>query len=161
MIPLRHIAVALAIATGACAMKDPALAPSAGAPTYVPANATPPMMTVASNEIVGAVWRWQRTQLADGKLVTPTAPDRYTLTFQGGGRVNLRADCNRGSGAYEVNGSAMKMGAAALTKMGCPAGSQDTEFVAELARVASYTVVDNELVLTLGDGGTMRFRAQP
>jgi heat shock protein HslJ len=82
------------------------------------------------------------------------------LAFQGGGRVNLRADCNRGSGAYEVNGNAMKLGAAALTRMGCPPGSQDAEFVAGLARVASYAIVDNELVLTLADGGTMRFRAQ-
>ena len=139
MLPLRPIAVALVIATGACAVQDPALAPSAGAPAYVPANATPPMMTVASNEIVGPVWVWQRTQLADGKLVTPAMPDRYTLTFQGG--------------------SGMKLGAAALTKMGCPAGSQDMEFVAELARVASYGIVNNELTLTLADGGTMRFRA--
>jgi heat shock protein HslJ len=159
MIPLRPIALALGLATGGCAMPDPALAPSAGAPRYVPTNATPPLMTVASNELVGPVWVWQRTQLADGKLVTPAAPDRYTLTFQGGGRVNLRADCNRGGGAYEVNGNAMKLGAAALTKMGCPAGSQDMEFVAALARVASYGIVNNELILTLTDGGTMRFRA--
>lgn len=159
MLPLRPIAVALAITAGACAMQEPALAPSAGAPTYVPANATPPMMAVASNQIVGPVWQWQRTLLADGKLVTPAAPDRYTLAFQGGGRLNVRADCNRGAGAYEVNGNAMKLGAAALTKMGCPAGSQDTEFVAALARVASYGIVDDELVLTLADGGTMRFRA--
>ena len=55
----------------------------------------------------------------------------------------------------------MKLSAAALTKMGCPAGSQDSEFVAALARVASYTVVNGELVLTLGDGATMRFRRQP
>jgi heat shock protein HslJ len=107
------------------------------------------------------VWLWQRTQLADGKLVPPAAPERYTLAFQGGGRVNLRADCNRGAGAYEVNGNAMKLSAAALTKMGCPAGSQDMEFVAELARVASYTIANSELVLTLTDGGTMRFRASP
>jgi hypothetical protein len=33
------------------------------------------------------------------------------------------------------------------------------EFVAELARVASYGIVNNELMLTLADGGTMRFRA--
>ena len=161
MIELRPIAVALALAAGACATQDPALAPSAGAPTYMPANATPPMMTVASNEIVGPVWLWQRTQLVDGKLVTPAAPDRYTLAFQGGGRMNLRADCNRGTSAYEVNGNVMKLSAAALTKMGCPAGSQDAEFIAELGRVASYTVVSNELVLTLTDGGAMRFRAQP
>jgi heat shock protein HslJ len=161
MIPLRPIAVALAIASGACAMQDRALAPSAGAPAYVPANATPPMLTAASNAIVGPVWLWQRTQLADGKLVTPATPDRYTLAFQGGGRMNLRADCNRGAGAYAVNGNAMKIEAPALTKMGCPAGSQDMEFLAELARVASYEIVDNELVLTLTDGGAMRFRAQP
>lgn len=160
MIPLRPVVVALTVAVGACAMQDPALAPAAGAPRYVPANATPPTLAAASNEIVGPVWLWQRTQLADGKLVASTAPDRYSLAFQGGGRVNLRADCNRGSGAYEVNGNAMKMGAAALTKMGCPAGSQDTEFVAAVGRVASYAVVDNELVLTLADGSTMRFRAQ-
>jgi heat shock protein HslJ len=159
MFRLRPLAVAFAIATGACAMQDPALAPSAGAPTYAPANATPPLLAVASNEIVGPAWTWQRTQLADGKLVTPAAPDRYTVAFQGGGRVNLRADCNRGSGAYEVNGNAMKLAAATLTKMGCPPGSQDTEFVAELARVVSYGIVDNELVLTLADGSTMRFRA--
>ena len=159
MIPLRPVAIALSIAAGACAMQDPALAPSAGAPSYQPASATPPLMSVASNEIVGPVWQWQRTQLADGKLVTAAAPDRYTLAFQGGGRMSLRADCNRGAGAYEVNGDAMKLSAAALTKMGCPADSQDREFIAELGRVASYAVVGNELVLTLTDGGTMRFRA--
>lgn len=159
MIPLRPIAAALAIATGACAMQDPDLAPATGAPAYVPANASPPAMSAASNEIVGPVWLWQRTQLADGKIVTAAAADRYTLAFQAGGRVNLRADCNRGSGAYEVNGNAMKVGAAALTRMACPAGSQDTEFVAWLGRAASYAIADNELVLTLADGGTMRFRA--
>jgi len=43
--------------------------------------------------------------------------------------------------------------------MGCPPGTQDTEFVAPLSRVASYAISDGELVLTLGDGGTMRLRA--
>jgi hypothetical protein len=33
--------------------------------------------------------------------------------------------------------------------------------MAELARVASYAIADNELVLTLADGGAMRFRRQP
>ena len=161
MIPLRPIALALAVVAGACAVQDPALAPAAGAPAYGPAGATPPILTTASNEIVGPVWLWQRTQRAGGAVVTAAAPDRYTLAFQGGGRVNLRADCNRGSGAYEVNGAAMKLGTAVLTRMGCPEGSQDGEFMAELARVASYAIADNELVLTLTDGAAMRFRRQP
>jgi heat shock protein HslJ len=157
MIPLRPIALALAVAAGACAMQDPALAPAAGAPAYAPAGAAPPTLSTASNAIVGPVWLWQRTEFAGGKVVTPAAPDRYTLSFQGGGRVNLRADCNRGSGAYEVNGTAMKIGAATLTRMGCPDGSQDSEFTGELARVASYAVADSALVLTLTDGAAMRF----
>ncbi len=49
----------------------------------------------------------------------------------------------------------MKIGAIALTKMGCPDASQDAEFLRELARVASYGIADKALVLTLGEGGTM------
>ena len=73
----------------------------------------------------------------------------------------LRADCNRGSGAYEVSGAAMKLSPVALTKMACPSGSQDTQFVQALSRVTSYAISDKELVLTLSGGGTMTFRAVP
>ena len=68
-----------------------------------------------------------------------------------------RAGAMRG-GAYEVNDTAMKLGAAAITRMGCPPDSQDGEFLRQLARVSRYSVAGGELVLTLGDGGTMRFR---
>ena len=87
---------------------------------------------MASNELVGRVWQWQRSDLPGGKSVAVASPERYTLAFQAGGRVLLRADCNRGSGSYEVNGNAMKMGPAATTKMGCPPDSQDGEFLRQL-----------------------------
>lgn len=156
--PLLCIAVAYA-ATG-CAMRDANLAPGSGAPSYVPANAAPPELSAAANELAGPVWQWQRTQWPDGKSVAAAAPDRYTLKFEGGGRVLLRADCNRGSAPYEISGSAMKMGPAMLTRMGCPPGSQDTEFAGALAGVASYAIGNGELTLTLSGGATMRFRAQ-
>ena len=152
----RVAAIAAAVAVSACAVRDPA--PAAGAPAFVPANAAPPVLDTASNEIVGPVWQWQRTELPGGTSILAAAPERYTLAFQAGGRVLLRADCNRGAGAYEVNDTAMKLGATALTRMGCPPDSQDGEFLRQLARVARYTVAGGELVLTLGDGGTMRFR---
>jgi heat shock protein HslJ len=150
--------VAAAVAVSACTMRDPALAPAAGAPAFVPSNAAPPVIAMASNEIVGPVWQWQRTDLPGGASVVAAAPERYTLAFQGGGRVLLRADCNRGSGGYEVNDNAMKLGAVALTRMGCPPDSQDGEFLRQLERVARYAVAGGELALTLSDGGTMRFR---
>jgi|PlaIllAssembly_1097288.scaffolds.fasta_scaffold31134_2 heat shock protein HslJ len=152
----RIVVIAAAIALSACASRDPA--PAGGAPAFVPSSAAPPVLDMSSNELVGPVWQWQRTDLPGSARVVAAAPDRYTLSFQGGGRVLLRADCNRGSGAYEVNDTTMKLGPAALTRMGCPPDSQDGEFLRQLARVARYTVAGGELVLTLSDGGTMRFR---
>jgi len=155
------VVLAGAIAMCACTMSDPNLAPKSGAPSYVPANAMPPTLSAAANDLGLPTWQWQRTQLADGRTIVASAPERYTLKFEGGGRVVLRADCNRGSGSYEVNGNAMKLGPAALTKMGCPPGTQESEFAQALPRVASYAIDGGELVLTLADGGTMRLRAVP
>jgi heat shock protein HslJ len=118
----------------------------------------PPIVTPASGEIVGPVWQWQRTQLGSAPVVVSAAPDRYTLSFQEGGRVNVRADCNRGSGSYEVNGTQIRFGPIALTRMGCPPGSQDTEFLRSMAQAAAYTMDRGELVLTLSDGASMRFK---
>lgn len=157
--PLRPVLVCvLALAASACTLRDPEMT---RAPSYSPANAAPPTLSVASNELVGPVWHWQGTRAADGRTIRAEAPDRYTLAFQGGGRVFVRADCNRGSGSYEVNGNAMKMGPVALTKMGCPPDSQDGVFTTALARATSYSIAGGELALTLADGGAMRFRAGP
>ncbi len=156
---LAFVALALAFTSTACSMRDANLAPGSGAPAYAPVNAAPPTLSAASNELVGPVWQWQRTLMSDGRSITAATPERYTLTFEGGGRVRLRADCNRGSGTYEINGNAMKMGPAALTRMGCPPGSQDGDFALSLSRVASFAVVDGELALKLVDGATMYFRA--
>ena len=99
-----------------------------------------------------------RLQLGSAPPVVSAAPERYALSFQPGGRVNVRADCNRGGASYEVNGAQMNFGAIALTRMGCPPGSQDTDFLRTLTQVAGYAVVQGELVLTLTDGASMRFR---
>jgi heat shock protein HslJ len=152
------IACALALAAVACQDMPRSGSASAGAPPYVPANAMPPAVSTASSEIVGPVWQWQRTQLGSAPAVVSAAPDRYTLSFQGGGRVNVRADCNRGSSSYEVDGRQMKIGAIALTKMACPAGSQDGEFLRSLVQATNYAMDRDELVLTLADGASMHFR---
>jgi hypothetical protein len=45
--------------------------------------------------------------------------------------------------------------------MACPAGSQDAEFLRSLVQVAGYAIDGGELILTLADGATMRFRPTP
>ena len=152
--------IALAACLCAACMSDPNLSPRSGAPSYSPSSAMPPTLSSAANDLGIPTWQWQRAKV-DGRDVTAAAPDRYTLKFEGGGRVLLRADCNRGSGAYEVSGAAMKLSPVALTKMACPPGSQDTEFVQALSRVTNYAINEKELVLTLSGGGSMSFRAVP
>jgi len=154
----RSALLACVVALAAVACQN---VPQAGhrAPPYVPANAMPPAETVASGEIVGPVWQWQRTQSGSAPVVVSAAPDRYTLSFQDGGRVNVRADCNRGSGSYEINGAQIRFGPIALTRMGCPPGSQDADFLRTLAQASSNAMKKRgELVLTLSDGASMRFK---
>ncbi len=148
--------LAAAFAAGGCAtMPQTGLKP-ADAPSALPANSAPPDITLASNEIVGPTWQWRSTRFPDGRTVEPKAPERYTLIFQPGGRVLLQADCNRGSGGYEVNGPAMRFTPAALTRMACPPGSQDGTFVEQIGRVSAYAVNGGELALALRDGGAMQ-----
>ena len=153
-------AVAAALVLGGC-MSDPNLAKGSGAPSYSPSNAAPPALSAAANELAIPTWQWVRTDAADGRVVNAAAPERYTLKFEGGGRVLVRADCNRGSGSYEVNGGQMKLAPIALTRMGCPPGSQDAEFVQAIGRVSTYAIDSGQLTLRLADGATMRFRATP
>ena len=121
-------------------------------------NAPPPAMAASGDSLLtDTVWAWQGTQMKDGSSVAPDAPERYTLTFLPGGRANVRADCNRGSASYLLDGSQLSFGPVALTKMMCPPGSRDAEFLRGLAAVASQGWSGNELTLNLGDGAVMRF----
>lgn len=152
---------ALALAATGCQNVAQTGPTPATVPAYVPANTLPPVVTAASDALVGPVWQWQRTYLGSAPAVVASAPERYSLSFDGGGRVNVRADCNRGSGSYEVNDTRIKFGAIALTRMACLPASQDTEFLRSLVQAAQYTVDRGELVLTLADGSSMRFRPAP
>ena len=145
------LSCSLAIFVAACQ------APSS-MPAYVPANALPPVVTTASDQIVGTLWQWQDTQTGAAPAVATAAPERYTLSFQPGGRANIRADCNRGSASYDVDNARMNFGAIALTRMMCPAGSQDTEFLRALTQVTGYGIDRGDLVLALSGGASMRFR---
>lgn len=156
MRPFRTILpVALALVLTACT------AAPAGAPVlpgFVDAP-PPPMAAPGDTLLTNAVWTWQGTQMKDGTRIVPDAPDRYSLDFQPGGQVSVRADCNRGRASYRLDDTALSFGPVALTKMMCPPGSRDREFLTELAAVTGQSVSGGELVLTLqGTAGAMRFR---
>lgn len=146
--------IALSIALAGCAATD------SGTPILPGTiNAPPPPMIAAGDALLtNTVWNWQGTRMSNGDRIVPDAPERYALMFRPGGVVEVRADCNRGSASYVLTGSQMTFGAVALTKMLCPQGSRDTEFLRELGAVTAQVMNGPELTLMLGgSGGTMRF----
>ncbi len=151
--------LAVSLVAVACATSD---TPPPVLPGSV--NAPPPPIMPASDAgdalLATGIWVWQGTRMADDTRVVPDSPERYTLEFQPGGRVNVRADCNRGSGSYLLNGRSLTFGPIALTRAMCPPGSKDAEFLKGLAAVSGHDDNGSELVLTLaGNGGSMRFRS--
>jgi heat shock protein HslJ len=157
--PLRYPIAALAVATLAVAACG---TPPAAAPALPPVTSIMIPPALAANDadaLVGRVWAWQRTQFSDGKVVVPDAAERYTLEFLADGRVQLRADCNRGGARFDAGaGRTLTLSPAAVTKMGCPPGSQGSEFLRELPQVSTYVFASGNLVLTLRvDAGSMYF----
>ncbi len=150
----RALTLLLWISLAACAPSEyraPVL------PGYV--NAPPPPLAAAGDALLtGTVWAWKGTLMSDDKRIVPDAPERYTLEFQPGGKANIRADCNRGSASYTLNGSALSFGPIALTRAMCPPGSRDAEFLNGLQHVSGQLFDGNDLVLMLKvDAGSMRF----
>jgi len=155
MIPCRHLAAgALALALAACAATD-----TGGPVLRGNVNAPPPAIAAPGDSLLtNTAWAWQSTKMSDGKRIVPDAPERYTLTFLPGGRVNVHADCNRGTASYRLDDDALTIGPVATTKMLCPPGSEDAEFLKELAQVSGQEFTGYELLLTLhGNAGVMHF----
>ncbi|HEX7810418.1 MAG TPA: META domain-containing protein [Burkholderiales bacterium] len=111
---------------------------------------------VASAGTPLGLWHWEG-QLANEKLVVDQ-PDRYTLEIQPGGKALLRADCNRGSAAYKIDGRGLSFKLGALTRAACPPGSLSDRYLKALEGVVSHRTKGENLFLDLpAEGGTLKF----
>lgn len=102
------------------------------------------------------LWHWEG-QLATEKLVVDQ-PDRYTLEIQPGGKALVRADCNRGSASYRLDGRILAIKLGALTRAACPPGSLADRYLKALETVVSQRTKGENLFLDLpADAGTLKF----
>ncbi len=139
---------------------EPETAPAEAMTTT--ATAGEAMTATQSADLSGVVWQWLGSTSETGKAAKPKFPEKYTLAFLLDGRVTLRVDCNRGGGAYQMDGANLTIDAATLTRRACPQGSLGNRFVRDLNAVTSHAMMDGGPVLTLKDGaGEMKFEAQP
>jgi heat shock protein HslJ len=156
----RYSGVAVAALIAACtAATDPP--PSPPVPALTSAMLPPAIPADAAEQLIGRVYAWQRTAPSNGPATVAADPEHYTLEFLADGRLALRADCNRGGGQYTLqSGGRVTISALATTKMACPAGSQDTQFLRALADAERYAIENRALRLTLARGaGVMEFSA--
>ncbi len=110
--------------------------------------------------ILGITWQWEGTTNPVEKIVV-AAPERYTLWLGADGRAQMRFDCNRGGGEYEISPGRLSFRPLMSTRMACPPDSLDNVFMRDLQRVVLFFLRDDRLYLELPyDSGTMKFRPQ-
>jgi len=112
----------------------------------------------AAPALTGTRWEWVSTTTAT-ETITAADPARYAITFADDGSAGVVADCNVGNATYTTGeGNVLSIVLGVSTLVLCE-NSQDQQFRAGLEGAASYALEGGELVVTLADGGMMRFRA--
>jgi len=114
--------------------------------------------TTAGSDLLGVTWEWVSLVDPAGQT-TATDPTRYTITFNGDGTANLKADCNNATATYVTDGVNLNIEPGATSLALCPSDTQDQLFLNSLSAADSYVVQDGELFITMvGESGTIIFR---
>lgn len=104
---------------------------------------------------------WQLVQFRgpEGTAVPPRV-ERYTLTFDTGGQLAMRLDCNRGIARWQVQDGRLTVSPGMMTRAFCGEGAMDSRIAADMSRIASFTREGGRLILTLeGDAGAYVWEA--
>lgn len=122
-----------------------------------PVPTAPPTVATEQGSLTGTTWMWIGFNDPTQSVAVET-PVNYTLVFNQDGTVNIKADCNNGSGSYSVEGNSLKIEVGAMTRAMCPPESRSDDYIKYLNSAAIYFFKDGLLYIDLmADGGTMTF----
>ncbi len=110
-------------------------------------------------DLEGTGWQWVQ-MVTPVETIAPEDPGQYIMEFLADGVIGIQADCNSGSGSYEVDPSeqAISINITNTTLALCPEGSLSDQFIRSLNAAAIYFEQDGNLFIDLfADGGTMEF----
>ncbi|HMK07817.1 MAG TPA: META domain-containing protein [Anaerolineales bacterium] len=116
--------------------------------------------SAGNSGLTGVVWQWTSMEetVPASQNVVPD-PENYTITFNEGGTIDVKADCNMGSGKYQQDGSSLTITVQTMTMAYCGDASADQVYLGALAKVASYEIQGGELTLSFAsDAGQMHFQ---
>lgn len=129
-----------------------------GAPAQKGASDKVKTEETSDSQITGISWRLLEIQSMDDSKQIPDNSNNYTLLLNPDGKVNIKADCNSGFGNYTLEGGALTMEIAGLTRAMCPPESLSEEYVKSLNQVYGYILKDGYLYLSMRmDSGILKF----
>lgn len=108
----------------------------------------------ATAELEGVTWQLIAYIDGNGMLSMPGADS--TITMQNG-EASGQSGCNMFFAPYTLAGDQLSFGPAGSTEMACdePAMNQEQAFFANLAQIASYQIVANQLHMADADGAVL------
>ncbi|HEX7880150.1 MAG TPA: META domain-containing protein [Candidatus Eisenbacteria bacterium] len=108
--------------------------------------------------LAGSGWEWTNFSSPTENLSVPD-PVKYTLEFAEDGNVAILAACNRGGGPVKLGDGTISINLLRLTRMACPPGSLDARYTSLLTRVATWSLVNGQLVMEIpAESSVLRFR---
>lgn len=128
-------------------------------------NATTPSTAASTTPInpdtplVGTAWQLVEIVSMNDRVDTPDDPSLYTVEFKADGALQVRADCNRGTGTWTSgNPGQLQFGQIAATQAQCSPESLHDRYLAQFPWVRSYVMKDGHLFLaTVADGSIIEF----
>ena len=125
-------------------------------PTDQPVSESP---AGAAGSLTAQPWQWVAFTSPVEQFDVAT-PERYRLTFNEDGIVDIVADCNTAIGSYGIDsldGGSLSIDVAPKTTEVCPPASRGDQFLSLLGGAAIYFFEDGKLYIDLmADGGTMQ-----
>jgi heat shock protein HslJ len=112
-----------------------------------------------TERLTASTWAWVR--LTDPmQQVEIVSPENYRLTFLADGSLQIKADCNQATAAYNASeDGSLSVTPGVTTLAVCPPGSRSEELIQKLTFAARYFFQDGHLLIDLvADGGTLEFR---
>ncbi|WP_135604840.1 META domain-containing protein [Methanococcoides sp. NM1] len=109
---------------------------------------------ISLDEIIDIEWQWSGLieTLPASQSVVPD-PENYTLTFNSDGTYSIKADCNRGSGDYTLEGNDLTLAPGPITLAYCGPDSLDSQYLSLLSNVTTVSMENDQLVLGVGENG--------
>jgi heat shock protein HslJ len=108
-------------------------------------------------DITGKVWHMVELRYMNEKGLKPGDPAKYSLELFDNGAVYVQADCNKGTGTFELVGNSLSFHLG-FTRAMCLPGSIFDRYTKALEEAVSCHVRDGQLYIsTAEDGGVMQF----